>query len=59
MPFETLMRELSERLAHCHDDAAALKLAQELQIVVPEHIEQPRSKTGGLPLLHHEVGETP
>jgi hypothetical protein len=59
MPFETRIRELSEQLAHCHDDAEALKLAQEFQMVVHEHIEQLRSNTKGLPLLQHRTDETP
>jgi hypothetical protein len=51
MPFELRIRELSEQLASCRDDAKSLKLAQELQDVLHERIEQLREKVAGLPLI--------
>jgi hypothetical protein len=51
MPFEHRIQELSKQLADCHDDAQSLKLAQELQTLLHERIEQLRSQTEGLPLL--------
>jgi hypothetical protein len=51
MPFEHRIRELSEQLANCTDNATALNLARELQAVLHERIEQLREKTTGLPLL--------
>jgi hypothetical protein len=51
MPFETRIRELSERLAQCRDDAESLTLIQELQAVLHERIQQLREKVAGLPLL--------
>ena len=58
MPFENRIREISEQLANCPDDATALSLAYELQAVLHERIEQLREKTTALPLLtHHEQDE--
>jgi hypothetical protein len=51
MPFELRIRELSEQLASCCDDDRSLKLAQELQNVLHERIEQLREKVAGLPLI--------
>jgi hypothetical protein len=44
MPFEARIRELSDQLANCRDDATALSLAQELQAVMHERIEQLRGE---------------
>jgi len=51
MPFEARIRELSDLLASCDDDAQALELAQELRGVLHERIEQLREKLAGLPLM--------
>lgn len=51
MPFESRIRELSEALETCRDDAEALELAQELHAILHERIEQLRGKVAGLPLL--------
>jgi len=51
MPFELRIRELSEQLASCKDDALALELAQELQRLLHERVEQLRTQTSGLKLL--------
>lgn len=51
MPFEHRIRELCEQLADCRDDAAALRLAQELQALLHERIEQLRGHVSSLPLL--------
>jgi hypothetical protein len=51
MPFEARISELSDKLASCKDDSLALKLAQELQGVLHERIEQLRTKTSGMALL--------
>ena len=56
MPFEPRVRELSERLAHCHDEAVALKIAQELQSALHEEIERLREKVAGMPLLDIRKG---
>jgi hypothetical protein len=51
MPFEYRIRELSNQLANCRDDAESLRLAQELQQLVHERIEQLRTQAETLPLL--------
>jgi hypothetical protein len=51
MPFGLRIRELSEQLSNCRDDARSLKLAKELQTVLHERIEQLREKAAGLPLV--------
>jgi hypothetical protein len=51
MPFETRIHQLSDQLLKCQDDATALKLAQELQEVLHERIEQLRTKATGITLL--------
>lgn len=57
MPFETRIRELSEQLGNCRDDVTALKLAQELQAVLHERIEQLRGAVRGLSLLTRQGQE--
>jgi hypothetical protein len=55
MPFESRIRELSRQLEICRNDEHALQLAQELQAILHERIEQLRDKTKNLPLLtRHE-----
>jgi hypothetical protein len=44
MPFDARIRELCNQLADCRDDAVSLSLAQELQIVLHERIEQLRGE---------------
>jgi hypothetical protein len=51
MPFESRIQELSRQLELCRNDGEALKLAQELQAILHERIEQLRDKTKNLPLL--------
>jgi hypothetical protein len=51
MPFEYRIRELSNQLANCRDDAESLRLAQELQQLLHERIEQLRTQAETLPLL--------
>jgi hypothetical protein len=51
MPFEFRIRELSEQLANCKDDALTLELAKELQQVLHERFEQLRGTARSLPLL--------
>ena len=51
MPFEFRIRQLSEQLADCQDDALSLKLAQELRDVLHERIEQLRERVAYLPLV--------
>ena len=52
MPSATRIRELSEQLANCRDDALSRKLAQEL---LHERIEQLRESATALSLLsQHE-----
>jgi len=55
MPSATRIRELSEQLANCRDDALSRKLAQELQELLHEQIEQLRESATALSLLsQHE-----
>jgi hypothetical protein len=42
---------LSNQLANCRDDAESLRLAQELQQLLHERIEQLRTQAETLPLL--------
>jgi hypothetical protein len=51
VPFESRIRELSEQLANCKDDTRALELAQELQRLLHERVEQLRTEASSLPLL--------
>lgn len=51
MPFDSRIRELSEQLANCKDDTRALVLAQELQRLLHESVEELRTQTSSLPLL--------
>jgi hypothetical protein len=45
----------SPQLANCHDDEQSLKLAQELQAVLHEHVEQLRQTMATLPMqTRHE-----
>jgi hypothetical protein len=56
VPFEARIRELSEELANCTDTERALKIAEELQVLIHERIEQLRGNVSGLPLFtdrHH------
>ena len=54
MPFESRIRDLFEQLENCRDDAEALKLAQELQGLLHERIEQLRAQVAALPLLSRQ-----
>jgi hypothetical protein len=57
MPFDARIRQLCMRLAECKDDAVALKLAQELHVLLHERIEQMRGDVTGLPLLNRRRQE--
>jgi hypothetical protein len=59
VPFESRVRELSLQLEHCPDDDKALRLAQELQAILHERIEQLRDKIDGFPLLTHAEKHKP
>jgi hypothetical protein len=54
MPFAARIRELSEQLTTCRDDALSLKLAQELHELIHEQIEQMRERTTTLPVLSRQ-----
>jgi hypothetical protein len=51
MPFEARIRELSEKLTGCGDDAEALQLAQELQTLLHEKIEKLRDTVASVGLI--------
>lgn len=51
MPFESTIRRLSDELIKCRDDGESLRIAQELQTVLHERIQQLREKATALPLL--------
>jgi hypothetical protein len=57
MPFDARIRQLCTRLAECKDDVLSLKLAQELQVLLHERIEQIRGEVTGLPLLNRRRQE--
>jgi hypothetical protein len=55
MPFAARIQEVSEQLANCRDDALSRKLAQEMQELLHERIEQLRQQAKTLLVLtHHE-----
>lgn len=51
MPFEARITELSDKLRNCKDETESMKIAQELQTILHERIEQLRTKASGIALL--------
>jgi len=58
MPFDARIKELSERLANCGDDAEALQIAQQLQTLLHEKIQQLRDKTAAIAIIGRSQRQT-